>query len=143
MRDLLRSFFVSFLSQKFITSRYDRSKDMTSKEIACVASVSVAFFAKNTDFRSFGCVRHGARTKHLRLLSPHPPLRFSALVPISARSNREERRHAETLATQATKERSCLKSFLSAKRQRTKRLFQIPLIVAVHLTLPFVRGRSS
>ena len=121
MRDLLRSFFVSFLSQKFITSRYDRSKDMTSKEIACVAIVSVAFFAKNTDFRSFGRVRNGARAKHLRLLSPslspHPPLRFFALVPISARSNSEERRHGN--ACHAGYKREVLSQVIFVRKKAT------------------------
>ena len=53
--------------------------------LACEASVSVAFFAKS-DFRSFERARNGFAS------SPLPRLfRFFVLVPISARSNGEER----------------------------------------------------
>ena len=59
--------------------------------IACVASVSVAFFAKKNDFRSFGRARN----------PPPSPASFAFLLSSQFPRRQTAKNDTETLATQA------------------------------------------
>ena len=99
--------------------RLDRTRAVTARLVACVASVSVRFSARSRHFSFFSRAKIGASAKKVRdgggerregnvSPFPSPVTHFFALAPIFARLKNEkclERAEnlTETLATQATR----------------------------------------